>query len=643
MVELNNISIIYGDRPVLDKVTLSIKEGDKVGVIGKNGCGKSTLLKILSGIQQPDQGSFSLPTDTTIGFLHQDIKINLSPLVRDACKNGLTALKSVEQKLNDIKDKAGTEGVLSEVDGLKLAELEEQYRLLGGYSQDADAEKILKGLGFEEESINKTVGELSGGWRMRVELAKILLARPSLILLDEPNNHLDMESIIWLENWLQEYDGTALIVSHDAEFLENAANSILEIESGNAFYFKGKLSRFKEAKKIRAENQMRTFLNQQREVADRQRTIERFRAKATKAKMAKSMEKQLDKMALVDKPEEDNTAINFRFQPPPRSGATVIKAQNLSKSYGELEVLKNVNFEIARGEKISLVGKNGEGKTTFVRMILGEIERDSGSVDFGHNVHIGYFAQNQDKLLDGNLTLLEYMERDCPNELRPKLRGILGGFLFSNEDVDKKIKVLSGGERSRLAMAKMLLKPFNLLVFDEPTNHLDIPSKEVLKQTIAQFEGSVIIVSHDREFLRGLSERTLEFSNKSMKEYLGDIDYFLNKKGIDHIRDFEKKEKKPSHTDDSADENLSNEKTPSVDDFQLRKKLNRTISYCERNIEKLEKQIEKIEEEMADPNFYSKKGSVETAQKHSDLKKKLRAENQKWDKAVEEMDKLESQ
>nr|MBS0037010.1 ABC-F family ATP-binding cassette domain-containing protein [Saprospiraceae bacterium] len=638
MVELNNISIIYGDRPVLDQITLSISEGEKVGVIGKNGCGKSTLLKVLAGLQQPDEGSFSLPSETTIGFLHQDIQIDLSPVVRDACKNGLQALKKVEGRLNQIKDKGDRDGNLSEADGLKLAELEEQFRILGGYSQDADAEKILKGLGFSEEDISKKVGELSGGWRMRVELAKILLARPMLILLDEPNNHLDMESIIWLENWLQEYEGTALIVSHDADFLENAGNSILEIANGDAFYFNGKLSKFKDAKKVRAENQLRTFVNQQKEVADRQRTIERFRAKATKAKMAKSMEKQLGKMDLVDKPEEDKTSIKFRFQPPPRSGEIVIKVKDLSKRFGDLKVLEDVNFEIERGEKVSLVGKNGEGKTTFVRLILEELERDRGTVEYGHNVQVGYFAQNQDKLLNGNLTLLEFMEQDCPHDLRSKLRGILGGFLFSNEDVDKKIKVLSGGERSRLAMAKMLLKPFNLLIFDEPTNHLDIPSKEVLKQTIARFEGTVIIVSHDREFLRGLSERTMEFADKKIHEYLGDIDYFLHKKGLENIRDFEKKEK----VNAPENETPSNQNTATSEEtYQLRKKLNRAISYCERNIEKTEKEIQSIEKKMAVSNFFSTPGAVEIAQKHNDLKKKLKEENQKWDKAVEELDKLE--
>ena len=636
MIEINNISIIYGERAVLDRINLNLTYGDKIGVIGKNGCGKSTLLKILAGMQVSDEGSFAMPSGTTIGFLHQDINIDLKPSVKEACLSGLEELKKIESKLNDLKEKAESGHELNAEEGIKLSELEERFRLLGGYNQEAMAEKILKGLGFSPVDIEKKVGELSGGWRMRVELAKILLARPDLLLLDEPTNHLDMESIIWLEGWLSHFEGTALIVSHDAEFIENATQSILEIQNGTAFYFKGKFSLYQKSRQERMENQLRAFQNQQREVQDRQRTIDRFRAKATKAKMAKSMEKQLEKMDMVEKPEEDTTTIRFQFQPPPRSGDIVVRASRVSKSFDELKVLEDIDFQIRRGEKVSLVGKNGEGKTTFIRLILNQLERDSGEVEYGHNVQVGYFAQNQDKLLDGELTLLEFMEEGCPNELRPRLRGILGNFLFSNDDVEKKIKVLSGGERSRLAMAKMLLRPFNLLILDEPTNHLDMLAKDVLKQTIDQFEGTVIIVSHDRDFLRGLSNRTIEFSNKKTHEYLGDIDYFLSRKGKENIREFEKKDIK-SDNENTSDSPVKEKQ----EDFQLRKTLNRTISYCERNIEKIELHIAKLEEKMSDPDFHSKPESIEASKEYARLKDELIEENSKWDKAVEELDKLD--
>ncbi|TVR82395.1 MAG: ABC transporter ATP-binding protein [Saprospirales bacterium] len=641
MIDFNNISVVYGERYVLDRITLSLPAGEKVGIIGKNGGGKSTLLKIVAKQLTPDEGQFSLPSETTIGYLHQDIDIDLSPQVIDAVKASLKELKEVEDKLNTLKKKAENQGALSDSEGMWLTELEERFRILGGYTQDAEAERILKGLGFSPEDIEKKVGELSGGWRMRVELGKILLARPELLLLDEPNNHLDMESIIWLESWLKNYEGTALIVSHDAEFIENATSSVLEITGGKAFFFKGSFADYFQNKEIRRENELRTYQNQQKEIADRQRTIDRFRAKATKARMAKSMEKQLQKMDRVEIEEEDSNKIRFRFQPPPRSGDIVLKANELSKSFDGLKVLDGVSFELRRGEKVSLVGKNGEGKTTFIRMVIGELEKSSGEINYGHNVTIGYFAQDQDKLLDGDLTLLQFMEKDCPNELRPRLRGILGSFLFSNDDVEKKIKVLSGGERSRLAMAKLLLKPFNLLILDEPTNHLDIPSKEILKQTINQYEGTVLIVSHDRDFLRNLCVRTCEFSGKKIHNFLGDIDYFLEKKGKSDIRDFEKKEHRGNVQNDQENKESGDKTSLSQEElFALRKQLNRTIKYSERTIEQLEGKISAIEHSMSDPRFFDRTDSLKVAQEHSKLKKDLAAETLKWEKAVEDIDRL---
>jgi len=642
LINLNNISVIYGDHFVLDNITLSIPQGDKVGVVGKNGCGKSTLLNIIAGNIIPDEGNLHLPSETSIGFLHQDIEIDLEPTVIQAAKKSLEELAKIEQELDRLKKQAEKTGQLTEDEGFKMTELEERFRLLGGYSQEAEAEKILKGLGFSRQDMEKKVGELSGGWRMRVELAKILLANPDILLLDEPNNHLDMESIIWLEKWLTNCDATVLTVSHDAEFIENASSAVLEMSNGKAHYFKGSFADYHTNKELRRENDLRTYQNQQKELAEKQRTIDRFRAKATKAKMAKSMEKQLNKMELVDVPEEDTATINFRFQPPPRSGDMVIKVNGLSKSYGPQSVLEDVDFEIRRGEKVSLVGKNGEGKSTFVKVLTGDTEKNSGEVVYGHNVSIGYFAQDQDKLLDGNLTLLQFMEQDCPPDLRPKLRGILGSFLFSNDDVEKKIKVLSGGERSRLAMAKMLLKPFNLLILDEPTNHLDIPSKEILKQTIDAFEGTVIIVSHDRHFLRGLSERTCEFTNRNMVNYLGDIDYFLEKKGKSDIRDFEKRTKEKANT---TVEKVKKVKSPEQkkEEFELRKELNKTIRYCERNIDRLENEITRIEQSMSDPAFFERDDAVETSKKLDNLKSHLEEENEKWEVAVEKLTELEAE
>ncbi|MEM9258703.1 MAG: ABC-F family ATP-binding cassette domain-containing protein, partial [Bacteroidota bacterium] len=515
MLSATGIYQQYGDRVLFNHVSFVIMPRDKVGLVGRNGAGKSTMLKIIAGDQGSDEGKVVRPTGSTLGFLHQEMDLPTGRTVMEETLTAFAHIQEMEQRLADMTKAMEIRTDYESDDYAKFLEeftaLTERFAIIGGITMEAEAERVLKGLGFQQKDFQRQTTEFSGGWQMRIELAKMLLQRPDYLLLDEPTNHLDIESIIWLENWLSTYSGAVITISHDKQFLDNVTNRTLEIDMGKVYDYKAGYSKYVELQADRREKAEAAFENQQKVIAEKERTINRFMAKATKTKMAQSMQKQLDKMERIELDETNNAVMNLRFPKAPRSGAVTLQAKNVTKSYGDLNVLRGVDLKIDRGDRVSFVGQNGQGKTTLAKILIDKIPATAGEVELGHNVTVGYYAQNQSDSLDGKKTLLETMEEVSPPEMRTRLRGILGAFLFSGEDVEKKVSVLSGGERARLAMACMLLRPFSLLVLDEPTNHLDMVSKDMLKQAIMDYDGTLVVVSHDREFLAGLTDRTIEF------------------------------------------------------------------------------------------------------------------------------------
>ena len=489
---------------------------------------------------------------------------------------------------------------------------------------EANAEKILKGLGFKAKDLNRQTDEFSGGWKMRVELAKMLLQRPDYLLLDEPTNHLDIEAIIWLEKFLQNYPGAIILISHDKQFLDVVTDRTIEIELGKVYDYKAPYSKYLVQRAERKALQEAAFKNQQKVIAQKERTITRFMAKASKTKMAQSMKKQLEKMERIEIDVEHTETMNLRFPEAPRSGQVVVEANQLSKSYGDLLVLKNISLKLDRGDRLAFVGQNGQGKTTLAKILVNVLASSGGQLKHGHNVQIGYYAQDQSESLNPKLTLLETMENASPPEMRTRLRSILGAFLFSGEDVDKKVSVLSGGERARLALACMLLRPFNLLVLDEPTNHLDILSKEVLKNALQQYNGSLVVVSHDRDFLKGLTNRTIEFRDQKLYEYIGDVNAFLEKRSLDNMRQVELSSKDKLNLKSNAKSSL---------DFQERKKLQRAVQNAEKKIEKLEAQIENWEMKMTEASFYQQADSNREIERYQQAKKDLEQAYLDWEQA----------
>lgn len=600
MLTGNNLYVQYGDRILLNGVNVVIGDRDKIGLVGRNGAGKSTLMKILSGYANPQQGQIARPGSSTIGYLHQDMMLPKGKTVMDEALTAFEELKKMEDKLAAIEQEVA-ERTDYETDAYmdlleELANLSDRFTYMDGDTMQAQAEKVLSGLGFKSKDMWRLTDEFSGGWQMRIELAKMLLQKPTYILLDEPTNHLDIESIIWLENFLKDYAGAVVVISHDKQFLNNVTTRTVEIELGRLHDYKASYSKYVELRTERRALMQNAFDNQQRVIAQKERTIERFKAKANKAAMAQSMMKQLDKMDRVELDEEDIAAMKIRFPEPPRSGQVPIDAKDIKKNYGDLHVLNGVDLKMDRGDRIAFVGQNGQGKTTLAKILVEAESASSGTVVIGHNVNIGYYAQNQAETLYRELTVLQTAEQGAPPEMRTRLRNILGCFMFSGSDVDKKVSVLSGGERARLALACMLLRPINLLVLDEPTNHLDMLSKDVLKQAVMEYEGSLIIVSHDRDFLAGLTTKTYEFRDKQIFEHLGDVNYFLEKRQLDNMRDVEMANKtskaKPVATislDESAKKNLQ-----------------KKVQNAERKISDLEKQIANFEKLMGEPDFYQK-------------------------------------
>ena len=636
MINISNLSIFFGDRILFDNIGFTIKDNDKIGIVGRNGAGKTTLFKVILKEIIPDTGQVLIPNNKTTGYLKQELDFNTEKTIMEETLSAFDEINSMEDELKEIEKALSVREDFQSKSYLQLVErmvaLNDIIKHHDTGNLKGNVEKVLKGLGFENKDFSRKIKEFSGGWQIRVELAKLLLKQPDYILLDEPTNHLDIEAIIWLEDYLKSYPGAVLLISHDQRFLDNVTKRTIEIENAKVFDYPAPYSKFVDLRKERREKLLSAYNNQQAVIKQKERTIERFMAKATKTKLAQSMQKQLDKMEKIEIEEFDTKTMKLIFPPADRSGREVVKVENLTKSFGSNTVLKNINLVLERGEKISFVGQNGQGKTTLAKIIVNALDYDTGNVRLGHNVKIGYYAQNQSDLLNTKLTVLETMENNATEETGTNIRKLLGAFLFSGEDVDKKVVVLSGGEKARLAIAVMLLRPFNFLVLDEPTNHLDILSKNVLKQALLEYNGSMIIVSHDREFLSGLTDKTIEFRDHKLKTYLGDINYFLEKRQIDDIRNIELK--------NPVSKSKVKEKSENKLTYEARKALQRELQKVERKIEKLEKEIEQLEQSMLDPQFHTQPDAAEKFKQHSDKKQELDLALEEWEIVQEKVEKL---
>ena len=641
MISVNNLSVNFGGFDLFKEISFLINEKDRIGLVGKNGAGKSTLLKIIYGLEQPSSGSISMPKNISMGYLPQQMELASGSTVKTEAEKAFVELNQLEKRIEQITEEIAerTDYESKSYNGLieQLSHLNERLEIFGASDREAMIEQTLKGLGFETKDFDRQTNEFSGGWRMRIELAKILLQNPDILLLDEPTNHLDIESIQWLEDFLKNYRGAVVMVSHDRAFLDNITKRTIEISLGKIYDYKVPYSKYVKLRKERIEQQRAAYENQQKMIQDTEKFIERFRYKATKAVQVQSRIKQLEKLDRIEIEEEDHSSIQFRFPAAPRSGTIVVETEGLTKRFGELTVFENIDLIIERGEKVAFVGKNGEGKTTLSRIVVGELDYE-GSLKIGHNVKIGYYAQNQDSLLDENRTVFQTLDDIAVGDVRKNLRNILGSFLFSGDTVDKKVAVLSGGERSRLALAKLLLEPYNLLVLDEPTNHLDIRSKEILKNALLQYDGTLIVVSHDREFLDGLTEKLYEFRKKKIKEYRGGIYDFLQKRKLAQLKDIEKNNQAKAT---QKQENASTQKQ----DYLKRKEFERNRRKIVGKIEKAEAEITEIEEKIAkadeilssgkainNPDFYTE---------YDQLKKELEKAMQYWENLQIELEEFE--
>ena len=620
MLNIHNLSVSFSGEYLFEEISFKLISGDRVGLIGKNGAGKSTLLKLLSKEMELDSGSIAFEKDVKTGFLKQDIDFDKGRSVLDEAYQAFEEIKKIEKKQNQINRELEertdyeSESYLELIN--ELGETSDRYELIGGYNYQGQTEKILQGLGFKREDFDKKTDTFSGGWRMRIELAKLLLQNNDLLLLDEPTNHLDIESIIWLEQFLKTFPGAVVIVSHDKMFLNNVTNRTIEISLGRIYDFNKPYSKYLVLRNEIKEQQISAQKNQDKQIQQTERLIEKFRAKASKASMAQSLIKKIDKIERIKVDKDDNSVMKLRFPISIRPGKVVAEIEGLSKSYESNQVLSNIHLLIERESKIAFVGQNGQGKSTLAKIIVGDIN-GSGLMKLGHNVQIGYFAQNQAEYLDGSKTVLDTMIDVANEKNRSKVRDILGSFLFQGDDVEKFVRVLSGGERNRLALAKMLLQPLNVLVMDEPTNHLDIKSKNVLKQALQNFDGTLIVVSHDRDFLQGLTNKVYEFKNQKIKEHLGDIDYYLEQRKVDDFRSIEKKDKTPN----------SKKKTKKND--SLNQSIKKKINNIESKISKLEKDISVID--IALENDYEKTiAQADFFSKYENMKNELGDLMKKW-------------
>lgn len=625
MIAISNLYIQYGDRILFDSISTTINVGEKIGLTGRNGAGKSTLLKILAGEINRYEGIIDKPKSESVAYLHQDIEISGDENVLEEALKAFEELNEIERQILkcehdlSVREDYESDSYANLIDN--LTHLTEQYEYRGGNQKEANAEKILKGLGFKNHEFSKKVRELSGGWQMRVELAKMLLTKPDYLLLDEPTNHLDIESIIWLEEFLSDYKGAVVLISHDKIFLDKITKRTIEVELGKIYDYQANYSNYLIQRVERRTMLAAAYENQQKLIAQKEKTIARFMAKATKTSMAQSMQKQLDKVERIELEDEDTSSIKLKFPNAPRSAEVLIKAYDVAKSYNGVNVFKGVDFNITRGERVAFVGQNGMGKSTLAKILINKEKADNGTVVLGPNTLLGYYAQNQTDAMNMDKTLLQTMEDESPAEMRTKLRSILGSLMFSGEDVDKKVSVLSGGERGRLALALLLLHPINFLVLDEPTNHLDLKAKEVLKKAIMDYDGTLLVISHDRSFLEGLTDRTIEFRDNTTKEYLGDINYFLDKRKMDTFREVEASQKQAQ---------IVKAPPAKVMDSNEKKELDKT----EKRIADLEREIKQMDTKMSADDFYGSPEYDSITKKYQQLQASLEMEMEKWETMI---------
>lgn len=650
MISVDGLTVEFGGSALFSDISFVINEKDRIALMGKNGAGKSTLLKILAGVREPTRGKVSAPKDTVIAYLPQHLMTEDGRTVFEETAQAFVHLHEMEAEIAALNKELETRTDYESDSYMELIErvstLSEKFYSIEEINYDADIEKTLLGLGFTREDFNRQTSEFSGGWRMRIELAKLLLRRPDVLLLDEPTNHLDIESIQWLENFLAIRANAVVLVSHDRAFLNNVTTRTIEITCGQIYDYKVKYDEFVVLRKERREQQLRAYENQQKQIQDTEDFIERFRYKATKAVQVQSRIKQLEKIERIEVDEEDNSSLRLKFPPASRSGNYPVICEDVRKAYGNHVVFHDVNLTINRGEKVAFVGKNGEGKSTLVKCIMGEIDFD-GKLTIGHNVQIGYFAQNQAQMLDENLTVFDTIDRVATGDIRLKIRDILGAFMFGGEASDKKVKVLSGGERTRLAMIKLLLEPVNFLILDEPTNHLDMRSKDVLKEAIREFDGTVILVSHDRDFLDGLATKVYEFGGGMVKEHLGGIYEFLQKKKIDSLNELQKGaglSASPTATAKGNGEQEAVQPSENKLSYEAQKELNkkikkleRQVADCEASIEETEAAIAIVEEKMATPEGAS---DMQLYERHQKLKQQLDTIVEEWERVSMELEEV---
>ncbi len=643
MISIDNLTVSFGGWTLFDGISFLVNPKERIGLVGKNGAGKTTILKLIAGLQQPTLGAVTKTADCTIGYLPQQMQVaDTTTLLAETAKafeEVLAIEAEIERLTAEIAVRTDYESEEYEKLLHRLNDANDRYHILGGDTRDADIEKTLLGLGFRREEFEKPTREFSGGWRMRIELAKLLLRRPSIFLLDEPTNHLDIESIQWLEEYLKNYNGAVLLISHDRAFLDNVTTRTIELSLGKIYDYKVPYSHFVTLRAERRAQQLAAYQNQQRLIEKSEEFIEKFRYKPTKSNQVQSRIKQLDKLERIEVEEEDLATLNIKFPPAPRSGQIVADIKGVGKAFGDHRVFSGAEFTIHKGDKIALVGRNGEGKTTFARMLIGELEQSEGEIKIGANVSIGYYAQNQDDLMNGDFTVYDTLDRVAVGDIRTRLRDILGAFLFRGEDIEKKVKVLSGGERSRLAMARMMLEPHNLLILDEPTNHMDMRSKDILKTALQKFDGTVVVVSHDREFLDGIVDKVYEFRDGGVREYLGGIYYFLEKRKLENLHEIERKAPVATATksEPASSGKLSYEQKKEQE--KLLRKLRKNVEQIEAELADVEKKIAEYDARFATATDYN----AEDYKAYDELKSRYDHLMHEWEKASYEVEITEQQ